>query len=241
MRMPAFDKVRRMSSLALAFVALAMPAPGPAQGRRIPTPSPFPQPQVVQTIQQDLPQQMKIRVEDDLATATLQNVPLQLALGEFAARTGIVFEVAQQENDPISVSFSKTSLPEAIQRILGPGNSIIYFGETESGRSRIQLVRVLTRTSKSAQASLRYIGTGTVTKIGEDAVDNPEQALKALAESKSVDARQKAVEVLVAAKGEAAVQAITTAVEDDAPEVRVAAIEGLASLHARIALPRMFA
>jgi HEAT repeat protein len=99
---------------------------------------------------------------------------------------------------------------------------------------------MLYRSNKTQQqASLRYIGTGAVTKTGDDTVDNPEQALRALAESKNPETRQKAVEILVAAKGVAAVQALTMAVEDEAPEVRAAAIEGLASLGERNALPKI--
>ncbi len=183
--------------------------------------------------------QMKIRVEDDLVTAELRNVPLQTALEELAARTGIVFEVAQQENDPVSVSLFKASLQEAVERLIGPGNFIIYYGRSETGPSRIEFVRVLNRSSKSNQASLLYLGTGSITKSGEDTIDSPEQALKALSESKNVDAREKAIEVLVAAKSEDTVPTLAKAMTDEAPEVRAAAIEGLASIGARGALPQI--
>jgi len=234
MRLPPFFESCPPGALLFVICVLIPASEVLAQGRRIPTPLPRPpqnQPQPA------LPQHMKIRVEDDLVTAELRNVPLQTALEEMAARSGIVFEVAQQENDPVSVSFFKASLQEAVERLIGPGNFIIYFGKAESGQNRIQFVRVLTRSSKSAQASLRYLGTGSITKSGEDSIDNPEQAIKALSESKNVDTRQKAIEVLVAAKGEDTVPTLTKAIADDAPEVRAAAIEGLASLGARGALP----
>ncbi len=234
MRGPAFSHVTFLAFLALAACGLVRASDACAQGRRIQTPFPQPAPK-----QPALPQLMKLRVEEDLITGELRNVPLQTALEELASRTGIVFEVALQEDDPVSVSFFRIPLQEAVQRLAGPGNSITYYAGTETGQNRIQLVRVLTRTPKSSQASLRYIGTGAVTKTGEDAIDSPEQAMKALTESTSLEVRQKAVEVLVAAKGEVAVQALTKVVEDEAPEMRVAAIEGLASLSARGALPQI--
>ncbi len=183
-----------------------------------------------------LPALMRIRVEDGFVTGEIQSQPIQQVLEELAARTGIVFEVPMQENDPVSVTFYKVTIQEAIQRLTGSNNSIIYFSPDGS---KIQLVRLLSHPGKTPQPSLRYIGTGAVTKTGDDTIDTPEQAIKALAESKKVDLRQKAVEVLATAKGEAAIQALTQAVDDPAPEVKAAAIESLANLGARSALPQI--
>jgi acylphosphatase len=182
---------------------------------------------------------MKMRVDEGRVTGEIQAVPIQQVLEELAARTGIVFEVPAQENDPVSITFYKVTVQEAVQRLVGASNSMIYYTRDETGTNRIQRVRIFSSPGKNPQPSLRYIGTGTVTKTGDDTVDTPDQALKVLAESKKVDLRQKAVEVLVAAKGDAAVQALTQAVNDTAPEVRVAAIEGLATLGARSALPQI--
>jgi HEAT repeat protein len=150
-----------------------------------------------------------------------------------------VFEVPLQDNDPISINLFRVTLAEAVQRLIGYGNSILYFGKAETGAGRLQLVRVLRRSPKAAQASLRYIGTGGITKSGEDTIESPDEAVRALAENKNVDTRQKAVEVLVASKSELAVQALTAAIEDEAPEVKAAAVEGLASLGARNSLPQI--
>ena len=182
---------------------------------------------------------MKMRVEEGRVTGEIQAVPIQQVLEELAARTGIVFEVPAQENDPVSITFYKVTVQEAVQRLVGTNNSAIYYDRDETGANRIQKVRMFSRPGRSPQPSLRYIGTGTVTKTGDDTVDTPDQALKVLVESKKVDLRQKAIEVLVAAKGDAAVQALTQAVDDPAPEVKAAAIEGLAALSARSALPQI--
>jgi len=216
--------------------ALVLPSIAGAQGRKIQAP---PVPSQAPPNQLNLPHSMKIRVEDDLVTAEIQNIPIQTALEELAARSGIVFEVPLQDNDPISISLFRVTLAEAVQRLIGQGNSILYFGKTEAGPSRLQLVRVLRRSPKATQASLRYIGTGAITKSGEDTIESPDEAIRALAESKNVDTRQKAVEVLVASKSELAIQALTAAIKDEAPEVRAAAVEGLASLGARNALPQI--
>jgi hypothetical protein len=185
-----------------------------------------------------MPAEMKIRVEEGWVTGEIRFTPIQKVLEELAARSGIVFEVPMQDDDPVTVTFYKVTVQEAIQRLTGTSNSIIYYGDVAGG-SRIQMVRIFSRGGKTPQPSLRYIGTGAITKTDEDTVDTPEQAIKALAENKKVDLRQKAVEVLVAAKGEAAIQALTQAVNDNAPEVKVAAIEGLATLGARSAMPQI--
>ncbi len=213
-----------------APVLLAM-MPGP-QGRPI-----MPPRQMPGTPPPAEPAFMRMRVEDGWVTAEIRAEPIQQVLEELAARSGIVFEVPTQENDPVSVTFYKVTLQEAVERLAGSSNFVIYYAPDGAGGNRIQLVRIFSRPGRNPQPSLRYIGTGAVTKTGEDALDSPDQAIKALAESQKVDVREKAVEVLVAAKGEAAIQALTLAVDDPAPEVRVAAIEGLATLGVRASLP----
>ena len=180
---------------------------------------------------------MKMRIEDGFVTAEIRATPLQGVLEELADRTGVVFSIQSQENQPISISLYRVSLEEAIQRILSSENNIIYYGRDAAGNTRIEYVRVEPRANAPAQPSIRYIGTGAVTKTGEDTVDTPDQALKVLSESANLEARQKAIEVLVAAKGEVATLALMGALSDPAPEIRAAAIEGLASLGARSALP----
>jgi len=182
---------------------------------------------------------LKIRIEGEMITAEIRNTPLQQALWDLAARTGIVFEVGAQDNPPISVNLYQVAFAEAIDRILGNSNALVYYARDVVGQNRIRLVRVFSRGSKPAQPSLVYIGTGEITKTNEDTIENAEQAIKALAESGKLEVRQKAVEVLVAAKGDVSIQAIAKALADTAPEVRVAAIEGLASLGSRGSLPQI--
>ncbi len=184
-----------------------------------------------------IPAYMRVRVEDDQVTATVRATPLQQVLQEIADRSGLVFEVQSQDNPPISISLFRVGLQEAIQRIVASDNSIFYYGNDVANRSRIEFVRVFPRTNQPQQPSLVYIGTGAVTKSGNDTVDTPEDALKVLIDSQNVEARQKAIEVLVAEKGDLATLALTAALLDPAPEVRAAAIEGLASLGAQSALP----
>ncbi len=179
---------------------------------------------------------MKLRVEEGVVTAEIRNTPLQRVLEEIAARTGIIFEVQTQEDPQISVSLFRVDLQEAIRRILGEQDSLYYYG-SDFQNTLPQLIRVFPRRNIPAQPSLRYIGTGAVTKSGSDVIESPEEALKVLAESSDIDARQKAVEVLVASKNELTYQALMVVVNDPAPEIRVAAIEGFASLGARPALP----
>jgi hypothetical protein len=182
------------------------------------------------------PSSMKLRVEDGVVTAEIRNTPLQTVLEEIAARTGVIFEVQTQEDPPMSLSLFRVEIKEAIQRILGDRDSMFYYGSGGEG-ALPQLIRVFPRANVPLQPSLRYIGAGTVTKSGSDVIDSPDEALKVLAESKDVDARQKAIEVLIAAKSNVTFEALMVLVTDPAPEIRVAAIEGFASLNARPALP----
>jgi hypothetical protein len=201
--------------------------------------------QVVRTINPQQAQQpagpplLKMRVEGGQVTAEIRNTPWQQALEELAARTGIVFEVQLQENAPVSMVLYRVSVQEAVQRIIGDNDSIFYFGNDAAGQPRIELARIFPRGAVPVQPGIRYIGTGAVTKTGDDQIDSPEQAVTVLSSSKDVDARQKAVDVLVAAKGDIAIKALVAALGDPAPEVKVAAIEGLASLNARAALPQI--
>jgi hypothetical protein len=207
-----------------------------AQGRKPLPPFPGQSSRPIQS-QPVGPLYMKIRVEDNQVTAEIRNTPLQTVLEELANRTGVVFEIQSQEDPPISISLYHVGLQEAIQRIISSENGIFYYGQDNAGLSRIEYVRVFPRANEPQQPSLRYIGTGAVTKSGDDTVDTPEQALKALAESKSLEVRQKAVELLVKAKEDVAIQALTSVLDDPAPEIMAAAIEGLASLSARSSLP----
>ncbi len=180
-----------------------------------------------------------MRIEEDQVTAEIRNMPLRKVLEEIAARTGVIFEVSSELNPEVSVSLFRVSLKEAIERIVAVGDSILYYQRDAVGQARVSLVRVFPRGMKGKQGGLVYIGTGVLTKTGRDAIETPEQALGALAENQDVEAREKAVEVLVAAKGEVAVQGLTKALNDPAIEVLVAAIEGLTRLGARSALPQI--
>jgi hypothetical protein len=226
--------VRSWSGFILLALYLAIfPAPTPSQVR---SPVPAPKPGTPAA-----PAVVKIRYEDGLVTAQLKDAPLPRVLEEFAARTGVVFEVGVHDVTAVTLGLYRVPLDEAITRIAGLNNAILYYEKDSTGANRITFVRILARFNKPAQPSLRYIGTGTITKTGEDQVETQEQALKVLTEKGSLEARQKAIEVLVAAKGDLAVTALAIALTDEAPEVRVAAIEGLAALQARLTLPGIVA
>ena len=185
------------------------------------------------------PATMRVRIEGQNLTAQIRAMPLQQILEDLAARTGIVFEIEAQENPPISITFYRTPLTEAIQRLVGTNDSIAYYDRDETGASRITFVRIFSQAVRPTPPSLHYIGTGAITKRGDDIIDNPEQALTVLVESPDLMARQKAIEVLIASKSDAAVSALRVALADPAVEVKVAAIDGLANLGARNALPQI--
>jgi hypothetical protein len=186
------------------------------------------------------PQSMQIRVDGEAVTAEIRNTPAHAVFEELAARTGVIFEVAEKWNPLISLVLYRTTIEEAIQRATAPGDSILYFGRDAAGRNRITVVRVFPRGLKGQPASLRVIGTGTTTKTSDDdPIQTADQALRALSTSAKLEVRQKAVEVLAAAKSPAAAQALLGAVDDKAVEVRVAAIEALAGMNEPAALPRI--
>jgi hypothetical protein len=143
------------------------------------------------------------------------------------------------ENPAVSITFYRVSLPEAIQRLTGNNNSIIYYEQDEAGQDCVRFVRIFTRTPRPTPPSLHYIGTGAITKRSDDIVDSPEQALAVLAGSSNLAARQKAIEVLVDSKAVPAIQALKMVLDDPAVEIKVAAIEGLAKLGAHDALPQI--
>ena len=220
--------------LSASLCALLVPGTIHGQVRR-----PRPAPGGAQPDTAQVPASLTMRVEGTVVTAEIRATPLQRVLEEIAARTGVVFEVGSEVNPPVSISLYRVELQEAIQRIVGANDSIFYFQRDAAGQSRISLVRVFFRGMKGRPTGLIYIGTGTPTKGGQDSMDTPEQALKALAESDKVEIREKAIEALVAAKGDIAVQALIKVLKDPATEIQVAALEGLARLGSRSALPQI--
>ncbi len=186
------------------------------------------------------PPVLKMRLENQDLTAEIRNTPLQQVLEELAAWSGIVFEIGADENPKISINFYRASVEEAVERLIGNHNSILYSERNSDGQSRVRFVRIFGRAQqRQGQPSLHYIGTGAITKRGDDIVDSPEQALAVLSGSTNLVARQKAIEVLVASKGPQAIQALKAVLADPAVEIRVGAIEGLVGLGAREALPQI--
>ncbi len=188
--------------------------------------------------QNKTPAVLKMRVEDGTVTAEISNSPLHKVLEELAERTGIIFEVRDQDKSLVSVRLKSVSLTEAIQRIAADYNTIFFYGENEQEPLPIRLVRVYPRSETQIQPGIIYLGTGAITRRN-DAIVTPEQALKALEEDAGAEEREKAVELLAATKSDEAIQALEKAVSDSAVEIRVAAIEGLAAMDARRALPEI--
>jgi hypothetical protein len=206
----------------------------PAQGvspQRIPSRATAPQPQPGQQ-----PAVQSIRVEEGKVTATITDSPLQNVLRELAERTGIIFEVRSQENPLVSVHLQRVDLQEAIERIVPGFNTIFFFDQSQPASGRITLVQVFPRTDVTPQPSILYLGTGSVTR-SNDNIETEEQAFKILAESTDIEAKEKAVEILVTAKSEESIKVLISSISDSAPEIRVAAIEGLAALDVKAALP----
>ncbi len=178
---------------------------------------------------------LKMHVEDGAVTAEIQNSPMQNVLQELAERTGIIFEVRYSENSLISLRLDGIPLPEAIKRIAADNNTIFFYSPGVSEPERITLVQVFPRENPSPQPGIVYLGTGTITKTNTGVVTF-DQAIKVLAESTDIEEREWAVEFLIAERSEEAAQALMKAVSDPAPEIRIAAIQGLAIMEARSGL-----
>jgi HEAT repeat protein len=127
-------------------------------------------------------------------------------------------------------------LQEAIQRIVPGFNTIFFFDQSQPESERIALVRVFPRTAVTPQPSVLYLGTGAITRSGDNG-ETEEQALKILSGSAEIEAKEKAIEILVNAKSDEGIKELMKSISNPAPEIRVAAIEGLAALNAKEALP----
>ncbi len=178
---------------------------------------------------------LKMRVEEGKVTADITDSPLQTVLRELADRTGIIFEVRSQDNPLVSIHLQRVPVEEAIQRITSGSNALFLYGQGAESE-RITMVRVLPRTAPVQQPGLVYLGTGTVTKTNYT-IETPEQALKVLSTNASIQDREIGIGILVKTKSDEAVKALMDCVSDPAPEIRVAAIEGLGAMGARTALP----
>jgi hypothetical protein len=236
MMIPRRFLIRRASMILLLSLGVAMCSAAFGQRvrrppTRLPVPSLKPPP---------MPEVMRIRVKDGLVTAQVIATPLPEVLAELAARSGVVFQLQSQDRELVSISLDRVSLEEAIRRILVNSNTVFYYVRDEAGQSHVGYVRAFPRGNIPQQPSLMYIGTGGVTKTGDDTVDTPAQALQVLAEGGSLEARLSAVEILSTAKEEAgATEALSKVLQDSAPALKIAAIEGLAGLGDRSSLPQI--
>jgi hypothetical protein len=185
------------------------------------------------------PASIKMRLEGQDITAEIRNTPLQQVLGELAAWSGIVFEIESQENPMVSVNFYRVPVSEAVDRLTAHENAMSFYKQDSAGQNHLTFVHIISQTPRPAPPSLQYIGTGAVTKRSDDVVDSPEQAMAVLAGSANLVARQKAVEVLIVARSPVAIQALRAVLADPAVEIKAAAIDGLASIGAREALPQI--
>lgn len=181
------------------------------------------------------PNFLKIQIEEGRVTADITDSPLQTVLLELAERTGIIFEVRSQDNPSVSIHTNRVPLQEFVARITSGSNTMFFYGQGADS-DRITLVQVYPRTVPPQQPALIYLGTGKVTKTS-NTVETPEQALQVLAGNASIEDRELGIAILVKTKSEPAVQALMNCISDPAPEIRVAAIEGLAAMGATAALP----
>jgi len=214
--------------LVLLFLGVACPAI-PAQ-RQFPVP-----PNQLPGAKVDKVSLLKMRVEEGKVTADIADSPLQAVLRELADRTGIIFEVRSHENPLVSIHLKGVSVEEAIKRITSGNNALFLYGQGAESE-RITMVRVFPRTAPVQQPGLVYLGTGTITKTNYT-IDTPEQALKVLSTNASIQDREIGIGVLAKTRSDEAVKALMNCVSDPAPEIRVAALEGLGAMGAHAALP----
>jgi hypothetical protein len=182
---------------------------------------------------------MKFHVEESGITIDLSNCPLQKALEDLAARTGVIFEIRTQDNYLVSLHIkTPIDLSSAIKRIASRSNTVFIYSDDPAAPQAIKLVKIFPAGTALAQPSVIYLGTGVVTKSNDD-IENAEQAIKVLKESKDLALRQKAIAFLVSEKDEKAIDSLVQCISDEAPEIRIAALEGLAALNAQNALPEI--
>jgi|WetSurMetagenome_2_1015567.scaffolds.fasta_scaffold61386_3 hypothetical protein len=131
-------------------------------------------PAQIQTQNQNIvPLSLRMQIKDGRVNAAVRSAPLQRVLEELAARSGVVFQVQSQDNPLVSITLQEVSLQEAIQRIASADDLIFYHGRDSSGQSAMQLVKVYPRADVPLQPSIRYIGSGVITKTGENSEENP--------------------------------------------------------------------
>jgi hypothetical protein len=181
-----------------------------------------------------IPAVQKIRVIEGKVFADITASPLQTVLQELADRTGILFEVQSQHNPPVSVHLTGIPVAEAIERIVTDSNIIYIYNESDS--TQVSLARILPRANTTLQPSILSLGTGVVTKFNIE-INTSEQAQKVLSSTADLDDRKKAIGFLVMEKGKSSTPALMEVLDDSAPEIRIATIDGLAALKSYKALP----
>lgn len=229
---------RMFERLGLAFLALLLVVPYSAAQRaqRERQPLQFPAPaQQKAAAGKQRPAVLKMRVEEGRVIADISDCPMQTVLQELADRTGIIFEVRSEQNPLVSLHLNRVPLEEAIRRIAAQSDVMFLYGQGEES-DRITTARVFPRTAAIPQPALIYLGSGVVTRTSHT-VETPEQALAVLSTNASLEDREVGIEILVKTRSPEAVKALINCINDPAPEIRAAAIEGLATMDARSALP----
>jgi hypothetical protein len=217
-----------------------MQGPPPAGPRQPPQPPAQPGNPVQASVQQENASiTLKFHVEEYGITMDLVNCPLQKALEDLAARTGVIFEVRTQDNYPVSLHIkTPIDLVAAVKRIASLSNTVFIYNDDSESPQKIKMVKIFPATASLPQPSVIYLGTGVVTKSNDD-IENAEQAIKILTEGKDIALRQKAIAFLVSEKNEKAIESLVPCLSDQSPEIRVAVVEGLAALNARNTLPEI--
>jgi hypothetical protein len=124
--------------------------------------------------QASIPLLLRMQIKDGKVNASVRAAPLQKVLEELAARSGIVFQIQSQDNPLVSIVLQEISLQEAVQRIASADDLIFYQGQDASSQNTIQLVKIYPRGEVPLQPSIRFIGSGAITKMGEDTAEGTE-------------------------------------------------------------------
>jgi hypothetical protein len=185
-----------------------------------------------------IPPVLKMRVIEGKVIADISACPLQTVLQELADRTGILFEIQSQYNPLVSIHLTGNPMIESIERIVADSNIIYIYDASDS--TRVSLVRILPRSSPMLQPSILSLGTGVVTKVNIE-IHTFEQAQKVLSSAADLDDRKKAIDLIVKEKRKASMQSLMEVLDDSAPEIRIAAIDGLAVLKSYKALSGILA
>ena len=182
----------------------------------------------------------RVRVVDGRVTLDAHDAELVSVLSAMAKQAGVTLVVGRAPAVTVSTSFAGVPLDEALRRVLQGQSFVLVYGRDGAPAEIRVFESAPSGVSSRGPTAPAPAATDTATPPPTPAESRP-QAVRQLVEDVAKDAdpsvRARAAAALGHVGGDVPVAALANALGDDAPIVRIQAVESFARLQRAAALP----